>query len=133
MSALPTHSAARTRQQGSAPAARPTLFVVAGPRLSRSVVPFLLTLISVMAVAMGLTLYLNTQMAVTSYDIRDTRAELVELVETEQTLKAEVETLGSPEYLRKAAGKIGMEPAATTFIMNLEHESITELSEADDK
>lgn len=108
---------------------RPSLSVVRTPALRRSIAPFLTLLITILATAMGLTLMLNTQMAVTSYEIRDTRAHLVELTETAQTLKAEVETLGSPEYLRGAAGKIGMVPASTTFIMNLQAGTITALQE----
>lgn len=117
-------------RRASAPVERPALTVVRTPALSRSIAPFLVMLVAILATAMGLTLFLNTQMAVTSYEIRDTRAQLVELTETAQTLKAEVETLGSPDYLRQAAGRIGMVPASTRFIMNLEHGTITALEDA---
>lgn len=105
----------------------PTLQLVRGPAVSRPMGPYLLLLISIIFGAMAFCLMLNTQMAVTSYQIHDTRAQLVELKETQQTLKAEVEKLGSPEYLRQAAEEIGMTPPQTTYIMNLEHGTITEV------
>ncbi len=108
-------------------AAAPTLQLVRGPAVSRPVGPYLLLLISIIFGAMAFCLMLNTQMAVTSYKIHDTRAHLVELKETQQTLKTEVEQLGSPEYLRQAAEEIGMAPPHTTHIMNLEHGTITEV------
>ncbi|MDO5701227.1 MAG: hypothetical protein Q4P36_07135 [Bowdeniella nasicola] len=113
----------------SVPETRPALRLVRSPKTQRSLAPFILTMVFYLVAALGTTLYLNTVMAVTSYEIRDTRAALVELSETQQTLRAEVEALGSPDHLRAAASEIGMVPAPMTFIMNLEHGSITAVPE----
>ncbi|MDO5727660.1 MAG: hypothetical protein Q4Q03_07030 [Bowdeniella nasicola] len=110
-------------------ATRPQLQVIAGPVRGRSLLPFILLILIIIATGLGLSLYLNTQMSVTSYQIRDTQAELEELRDLEKTLKVTVDELGSPAHLRQAATKIGMEPAPATYMVSIEHHSITKVPE----
>lgn len=110
-------------------ATTPQLQVVAGPMLGRSLVPFIAVILLIIGTGLGLSLFLNTQMSVTSYQIRDTQAELEQLRDLEKTLKVSVDELGSPAHLRQAATKIGMEPAPATYMVSLEHNTITKVPE----
>lgn len=110
-------------------ATRPELQVVAGPVMGRALLPFIVMILLIIAMGLGLSLYLNTQMSVTSYQIRDTQAQLEELRDLEKTLKVSVDELGSPAHLRQAATKIGMEPAPATYMVSVEHNTITKVPE----
>lgn len=110
-------------------ATRPELQVVTGPVLGRSLLPFIVVILMIITTGLGLSLYLNTQMSVTSYQIRDTQAQLEQLRDLEKTLKVNVDELGSPAHLRQAASKIGMRPAPATYMVSVEHNTITKVPE----
>lgn len=96
---------------------RPPLQVVHSPGRSRGVVAYLLLCAAVLVAALLAALLLNTQMAVTSYQIHDAQVDLNRLEEEEASLREQVERAGSPAQLREQADELGLVPAEDlTFI-----------------
>jgi hypothetical protein len=115
MSAMP----ARAPSTPPARAWRPRLHVVRNPAPARSLAPYLLLCAVILLGALVGALVLNTQMAVTAYEIHDSRRELNRLTESEASLRQEVEVAGSPAQLQRRATELGMVPAETVVFIDL--------------
>ncbi len=79
MSVLPARPARQTAEARDArvrPARRPVLEVVAAPTPVRSLVPYVMLLVSILLAAMVGALVLNTSMAQTSFTIQSRQVEL---------------------------------------------------------
>lgn len=74
-------------------------------------IPFVATIIALLAIGLGLTLLLTTRSAGDSYDLSAAKAVNAELAQQRASLQRDVELAGSaPELARKAAA-LGMVPA----------------------
>lgn len=98
---------------------RPSLQVVHSPGRSRGLVPYLLLCAAVLLGALLAALLLNTQMAVTSYQIHDAQVALSRLEEEEASLREQVERAGSPAGLRARAEELGLVPAENLSFIDL--------------
>ncbi|MFC4556367.1 hypothetical protein [Georgenia faecalis] len=103
---------------------RPRLHVVRNPVPSRSLLPYLLTCATILLGALVGALLLNTQMAVTAYELHDAQRELNQLVESEASLRQQVEVAGSPAELQRQATELGMVPAETIGFIDLAHGTV---------
>lgn len=118
MSAMP----ARVPSPQAPPAPRPwgpRLHVVRNPAPARSLVPYLVLCAAILLGSLVGALLLNTQMAVTAYEIHDSRRDLNRLVEAEASLRQQVEVAGSPAVLQQRATDLGMVPAETILFVDL--------------
>ena len=114
MSVLPARPARQTAEARDArvrPARRPVLEVVAAPTPVRSLVPYVMLLVSILLAALAGALVLNTSMAQTSFTIQSRQVELQLLQQRAASLQAQVDTAGSPAALQAAATELGMVPA----------------------
>lgn len=109
--ARPTAEAREAREARTRPVRRPVLEVVAAPTPVRSLVPYVMLLVSILLAAMVGALVLNTSMAQTSFDIQSRQVELQQLQQRAASLQAQVDTAGSPAALQTAATALGMVPA----------------------
>src|SRR5690606_41835903 len=112
----------------AAPAARPSwrprLAVVPNPAPARSVAPFLLLCAGILVAALLTVLLLNTQMAAAAYQISDQQVALNRLDENEASLRAQVETAGSPAELERKAEELGMVPAEDVRYIHLDDHTV---------
>jgi hypothetical protein len=98
--------------------------VVPSPAPARSVVPFIVLCVGILAAALLGVLLLNTQMAATAYEIHDKQIALNRLDEGEASLRAQVEEAGSPAALQTRATELGMVPAEDIRFVLLSEGSI---------
>lgn len=117
MSAMPT-PAPRPAPQARR-SWRPVLEVVQTPARTRGLAAYLLLCAAVLVVSLLAALLLNTQMAVTSYEIHDAQVALNRLEEEEASLRERVEVAGSPAGLRARAEKLGLVPAENLSFIDL--------------
>ncbi|MEE6274052.1 hypothetical protein V2J56_11945 [Georgenia sp. MJ206] len=120
MSALPARAAStetwRTWQ--------PRLRVVRNPAPARSLMPYFLLCAAILLGSLVGALLLNTQMAVGAYELHDSQRELNRLVETEASLRQQVEVAGSPATLQRSAEELGMVPADSIGFIRLADGSV---------
>ncbi len=100
-------------------AARPDLRVVEGVNVRRSVVPLTIIALIVLIAAIIIPMVINTQMAETSFAIRDKQLQLNELDAHSWTLQTELQKVSSPNALEKAAQAQGMVKAGQTGLVTL--------------
>lgn len=112
-------STARATAPSIRPAWRPRLHLVRSPEPARSVVPFLVLCMVVLAGSLVAALLLNTSMAVSSYRVHAKQVELAELRETQLELQSQLDALGSPGVLRERAGQLGMVPPEATVYVSV--------------
>lgn len=124
-------SAARTVpvRGTAAPAGRPSevvprLRLVQAPVHTRSRVPFVLTCIVILAVALLGTLVLNTAMADGSFEAQRIKRELAVQAQVTDRFQAELDALTSPQALAAQATALGMVQVANPGILRLSDESI---------
>ena len=103
---------------------RPDLRVVEGRSPRRSVVPLVVIALLVLVAAIIAPMVINTQMAETSFAIRDQQLKLNALEAESWTLKTQLQQLSSPIALEKAAREQGMVPAGTTGLISLSDGSV---------
>lgn len=115
MSALPVRSAGTETWR----AWQPRLRVVRNPAPARSLVPYLVLCAAILLGALVGALLLNTQMAVGAYELHESHRELNRLVETEASLRQQVEVAGSPAELQRTAESLGMVPAESIGFIRL--------------
>ncbi|MDO5729060.1 MAG: hypothetical protein Q4P71_05475 [Actinomycetaceae bacterium] len=102
----------------------PELRVIESQHGPRAALPFILVVVSVLLTVLAINLFLNTQMAQTSYDIRDKQIELNYLNEQTQTLQQRLQVASSPANLERAARAQGMVPAGPTGFITLSTGSV---------
>lgn len=102
----------------------PELRVIESQHGPRAALPFILVVVSVLLTVLAINLFLNTQMAQTSYDIRDKQIELNYLNEQTQTLQQRLQVASSPSNLERAARAQGMVPAGPTGFITLSTGSV---------
>lgn len=117
-------SAARTRPTSRpdhlrAPAA-PELRVVEGTLPVRSAVPLAVVALLVLLISIIAPMVINTQMAETSFEIRDQQLQLNELDAEAWSLQSQLQQVSSPVALEEAARAHGMVPAGPTGFISLE-------------
>ncbi|WP_043534251.1 hypothetical protein [Actinomyces polynesiensis] len=103
---------------------RPDLRVVEGRSPRRSVVPLVVIALLVLVAAIIAPMVINTQMAETSFAIRDQQLKLNALEAESWTLQTQLQQLSSPIALEKAAREQGMVPAGTTGLISLSDGSV---------
>ncbi len=117
-------SPARTRPTSRADqlrdAERPELRVVGGRIPLRSTVPIVVLVLVVLLVSIIVPMVLNTQMAETSFAIREQQLQLNELEAESWSLQSELQQVSSPVALEKAARTHGMVPAGSLGFISLD-------------
>lgn len=98
---------------------RPDLRVVEGRDPRRSLVPLVLVALLVLVAAIIAPMVINTQMAETSFAIRDQQLKLNALEAQSWTLQTQLQEIASPISLEKAARAQGMVPAGATGFISL--------------
>lgn len=92
--------------------------------------PIVLVALLVLVVAIALPLIINTQMAQTSYAIRDQRVQLAELSAQTTVLEANLLAASSPQVLDAKARALGLVPAGAPGTVSLTEGSVTGGEEA---
>jgi len=117
-------SAARTRPTSRPDrlrdAARPELRVVEGTIPRRSTVPMVILALVVLLLSIIVPMVLNTQMAETSFEIRDQQLQLNQLDAEAWSLQSELQQVSSPVALEEAARAHGMVPAGSIGFISLD-------------
>ncbi|MDO5719971.1 MAG: hypothetical protein Q4P05_04490 [Actinomycetaceae bacterium] len=102
----------------------PELRVIESPSGPRAALPFISVVVSVLLAVLAANLFLNTQMAQKSYEIRDKQVELTYLNEQTQALQQRLQSESSPANLEKQARDLGMVPAGPTGFITLSTGSV---------
>ncbi|MDN5963681.1 MAG: hypothetical protein L0H81_03945 [Actinomyces sp.] len=117
-----THPASRPERLRET--TRPDLRVVEGHDPRRSLVPLVVIALIVLMAAIVAPMVINTQMAETSFAIRDQQLKLNALEAEAWTLQTQLQEVASPISLEKAARSRGMVPAGTTGLISLQGGSV---------
>ncbi|MBU4214724.1 MAG: Nif11-like leader peptide family natural product precursor [Actinobacteria bacterium] len=123
-------AAARAPQRAPRQAPRPTpapprLRLVRPPAQARTRVPFVLTCMAVLGIALVSALLLNTSMAQVSFASSAQRTTLSRLQQDAKDLQAKIDATSSPEQLATAARALGMVPASGTGWVRLADGTVT--------
>lgn len=102
----------------------PELRVIESPSGPKAALPFIIVVVSVLLAVLAANLFLNTQMAQKSYEIRDKQVELTYLNEQTQALQQRLQSESSPANLEKQARALGMVPAGPTGFITLSTGSV---------
>lgn len=108
-------ASARAPQRAPRPDPRPAaprLRLVRPPAQARTRVPFVLTCMAVLAVALVSALLLNTSMAQVAFASSAQRTTLSRLQQDGKDLQTKIDAASSPDQLATAARALGMVPAA---------------------
>lgn len=122
---LRPRSAGTASAQRPAAQARPTLSVVHALTPSRSTLPFLGLVISLLLTALGVALLLNALMARTAGDLHRTREAAAEAREASVVLQAQLDQRSSSAALSDRARSLGMVPADMPGLVDLGSGSVT--------
>ncbi len=102
----------------------PELRVVEGQGSARSFRLLAAIVVTVIAVIVGINLYVSTQMTATAYQIRDKQIELTRLSEESQMLQQKLKSVSSPGNLERIARSEGMVPAGQAGFITLSTSSV---------
>lgn len=110
----------------SGPKNAPHLRVVEGTRghTRRTLVPILAAVVVLFLLAIILPLVVNTDMAQTSYNIRDQRVKLNGQMAQIESLEGQLLDQESTRNLEKKAKEIGMVPAGTIGVISLDDHQV---------
>ena len=128
---MSTSAAARTRPTSrpdrlrDSASARPELRVVAGTLPRRSTVPHVVRVLLGRLASIVVPMVLNTQMAETSFAIRDQQLQLNELDAEAWSLQSQLQQVSSPVALEAAARAHGMVPAGPLGFISLDAGTVT--------
>lgn len=103
----------------------PRLTAVPTPTPRRLTAPLWLAIALLVAGSTVLPVLINTQMAMTSYEMTKMQIELSSLMDKQSSLVTEVQQAQSPARLGQAAREIGLVPAQAPGFISLEDGTVT--------
>lgn len=105
---------------------RPALYIVPGQAPARSRVPFILLIVGILVAALSGTILLNAQMANTAFQMQKVQVERNIVTDHISSVSTELQAASSSAALTKRATELGMVPASSAGVVDLNARTLTE-------
>lgn len=105
---------------------RPALYIVPGQAPARTRLPFILLIVGILVTALCGTVLLNARMAHTAFEMQKAQVERNVVTDHISSVSTELQAVSSSASLTQRATELGMVPASSAGVVDLNARTLTE-------